>query len=38
MEVLGSSRDRGLERKPNGDANSARVWATGYVNPVDHFE
>jgi serine/threonine protein kinase len=38
IELRSSGRERGLERKPGSDADSARIWTTGYANPVDHFE
>jgi len=38
IELLSSSRVRGLERKPGSEADSARIWTTGRVNPVDRFE
>ncbi|MBZ4414819.1 serine/threonine protein kinase [Myxococcus sp. XM-1-1-1] len=38
IELLSSSRERGLERKPGSDADSAIIWTTGRANPVDHFE
>ncbi|QSQ28053.1 serine/threonine protein kinase [Pyxidicoccus parkwayensis] len=38
IELLSSRRERGLERKPGSDADSALIWTTGYANPVDHFE
>ncbi len=38
IELRTSVRERGLERKPGSDADSARIWTTGYANPVDHFE
>lgn len=38
IELLSSYGDRGLERKPGSDANSARIWTTGHANPVNHFE
>lgn len=38
IELLSSYGDRGLERKPGSDADSARIWTTGHANPVDRFE
>jgi len=38
MELFSLDGERGLERKPGGDANSARVFAVGQLKPVDHFE
>lgn len=38
IELLSSYGDRGLERKPGSDADSARIWTTGHANPVNHFE
>ncbi|MFB1478781.1 serine/threonine protein kinase [Corallococcus sp. RDP092CA] len=38
IDLRSSGRERGLERKPGSDADSARIWTTGYANPVDHFE
>lgn len=38
IELLSSGRDRGLERKPGSDADSARIWTTGHANPVNRFK
>ncbi len=38
IELLSSSRERGLERKPGSAADSAIIWTTGRANPVDRFE
>jgi hypothetical protein len=38
LELFGLDGKRGLERKPGGDADSARVYPVGELKPVDHFE
>ncbi|MCY1023767.1 serine/threonine-protein kinase [Pyxidicoccus sp. MSG2] len=38
IELLSSSRERGLERKPGSEADFARIWTTGRANPVNRFE
>ena len=38
MELVSIEGERGLERKPGGDADSARVFPVGELKPVDHFE
>jgi len=38
LELFGMDGKRGLERKPGGDANSARIFPVGDLTPVDHFE
>lgn len=38
LELIGLDGKRGMERKPGGDADSARVFPVGYLKLVDHFE
>jgi serine/threonine-protein kinase len=38
LELTDFYGKRGLERKPGGDADSARIFPVGELKPVDHFE
>ncbi|QSQ25189.1 serine/threonine protein kinase [Pyxidicoccus parkwayensis] len=38
MELRDGSGKRGLEREPGSTEGNVKVWDTGYVRAVDHFE